>query len=68
MTVRRAGDFKGKLQLTGLDLPPGFSLAATDLPAGKDAVTAKLTVAGNVPPGTYSVVLPSTISIIRRCP
>ncbi len=57
VSVRRAGDFKGKLQLTGLNLPPGFSLAATDLPAGKDAVTVKLSVAGNVPPGTYSVVL-----------
>lgn len=50
-------DFKGKLQLNGLNLPPGFGMAATELPAGKKEVGVKLTVAANVPPGTYSVVL-----------
>jgi hypothetical protein len=57
VSVRRAGDFRGKVQLAGLNLPPGFGFASTDVPAGKDEVTAKLTVAGNVPPGTYTVVL-----------
>jgi hypothetical protein len=55
--LRRAGDFKGKVQLGGLELPPGFGLAAALVPAGKDEATAKLTVAGNVPPGSYTVVL-----------
>jgi hypothetical protein len=50
-------DFKGKVQLTGLDLPPGFDVAATDLPADRSEVMVKFTVAGNVPPGTYSAVL-----------
>jgi hypothetical protein len=50
-------DFKGKVQLTGLNLPPGFSVPATDLPADRSDVVVKFTVAGNVPPGAYSVVL-----------
>ena len=50
-------DFKGKLQLNGLNLPPGFGFATTELPAGKKEVRVKLTVAANVPPGRYSVVL-----------
>lgn len=50
-------DFKGKVQLTGLNLPPGFEVPATDLPADKNEVPIKLKVAANVPPGTYSVVL-----------
>jgi hypothetical protein len=57
VSIRRAGDFKGKVQLTGLNLPPGFGMATTELPAGKDEATVKLTVAGNVPPGAYTVVL-----------
>ena len=57
VSVRRAGDFKGKVQLSGLQLPPGFAFASTELPAARDEVTAKLSVAGNVPPGTYTVVL-----------
>jgi hypothetical protein len=50
-------DFKGKIQLQGLNLPPGFEAATTDLPADQREVAVKITVAGNVPPGTYSVVL-----------
>ncbi len=57
VNVRRAADFTGKVQLTGLNLPPGLGFATVELPAGKDEVTAKLTVAGNVPPGDYTVVL-----------
>ena len=49
--------FKAKLQLNGLNLPPGFNLAATELPADKKEIGIKLSVAANVPPGTYSVVL-----------
>jgi hypothetical protein len=50
-------DFQGKVQLTGVNLPPGFGVAATDVPPDRKEATVKLTVAGNVPPGTYSVVL-----------
>jgi hypothetical protein len=54
---RRWPDFKGKIQLTGLNLPPGFAVASTALPADMKEVTVKVTVAGNVPPGTYTLVL-----------
>jgi hypothetical protein len=58
VTVQRHWpDFKGKVQLIGLNLPPGFNMAATNLPADKTEVAVKITVASNVPPGTYSVVL-----------
>jgi hypothetical protein len=50
-------DFKGKVQLAGLDLPPGFGFAATDIAADKSEATVKFTVAGNVPPGKYTLVL-----------
>lgn len=57
-TVERLwAEFKGKVQLNGLNLPPGFGFAATDVPADRTEVPIKVTVAGNVPPGTYSVVL-----------
>jgi hypothetical protein len=54
---RLAADFKGKIQLNGLNLPPGFDVPATELPADKSEVKVKVVVAGNVPPGTYSIVL-----------
>jgi hypothetical protein len=58
VTVERNwADFKGKVQLNGLNLPPGFSVPATDLPADKSDVLVKVAVAANVPGGTYSVVL-----------
>jgi hypothetical protein len=57
VSVKRYGDFAGKVQLTGLDLPPGFGFAAIEIPEGKSEATGKLTVAGNVPPGTYTVAL-----------
>jgi hypothetical protein len=57
-TVKRHWpDFKGKVQLNGLNLAPGFALAATDIPEGKAEAAFKLKVAGNVPPGDYSVVV-----------
>lgn len=55
--VRRSPGFTGKVQLTGLNLPPGFGLATVDVPEGKAEGTARLTVAGNVPPGRYSIAL-----------
>jgi hypothetical protein len=55
--IRHWPDFKGKVQLTGLNLPPGFSLATTDIPADKSETTVKLKIAANVPPGEYSIVL-----------
>jgi hypothetical protein len=50
-------DFKDKIQITGLNLPPGFEVAAMDLPADKTEMTVKLVVAADVPPGIYTVVL-----------
>jgi hypothetical protein len=50
-------DFKGKVQLAGLNLPPGFGFATTDIAADKSEAAVKFTVASNVPPGTYTLVL-----------
>lgn len=55
--TRHWPEFKGKVQLIGLNLPPGFSVATTDIAADKTETKIKLNVAANVPPGTYSVVL-----------
>jgi hypothetical protein len=55
--TRHWSDFKGAVQITGLNLPPGFGLATVKIPTDKTEMTAKLTVAGNVPPGEYSVVV-----------
>jgi hypothetical protein len=55
--ARHWPDFKGKVQLTGLNLPPGFNMPTADLPADKSEVKIKLSVAANVPPGTYSVAV-----------
>jgi hypothetical protein len=55
--ARHWPDFKGKVQLNGLNLPPGFALATADIPADKSEAMLKLKVAGNVPPGDYSVVV-----------
>jgi hypothetical protein len=54
---RLAADFKSKIQLNGLNLPPGFEVPATELPGDKSEVKVKIMVASNVPPGTYSIVL-----------
>jgi hypothetical protein len=50
-------NFKGKIQLTGSNLPPGFNIATADVADGQSEATVKIAVAGNVPPGLYSVVL-----------
>lgn len=55
VTVERRGAFKGKIQIVGLNLPPGFSLATSEIAEGRNDVTVKLGVASNVPPGTYSI-------------
>jgi hypothetical protein len=57
VTVERHwAEFQGKVQLTGLNLPPGFGVTTTDVAPDRKEATVKLTVAGNVPVGTYSVV------------
>jgi hypothetical protein len=50
-------DFKGTVQLKGLNLPPGFNLPTVDVPADRNEGTVKIAVAANVPPGTYSLAL-----------
>jgi len=55
--VRHWPDFKGNVQLIGLNLPPGFSFATTSIAANTAEKTIKLNVAANVPPGEYTVVL-----------
>jgi hypothetical protein len=55
--ARHWPDFKGKVQLAGLNLPPGFGFVATEIAADKSEAAVKFTVAGNVPPGTYTLVL-----------
>jgi hypothetical protein len=55
--TRHWPDFKGKVQLIGLNLPPGFSFATTDIAQGQTETKIKLNIAANVPPGEYTVVL-----------
>jgi hypothetical protein len=55
--TRHWPDFKGPIQVNGLNLPPGFSVAAATFAADQTEIKPKLTVAANVPPGTYSIVL-----------
>jgi hypothetical protein len=50
-------DFRDAIQLTGWNLPSGFDIPATDLPADDKKVAIKINVAPDVPPGTYSLVL-----------
>jgi hypothetical protein len=49
--------FRGQVQLTGLNLPPGFTVATTEVPTDRTEATVQVTVAAGVPPGTYSIVL-----------
>jgi hypothetical protein len=55
--ARHWPEFKGKVTLNGLNLPPGFTLATTDIPADQDSAALKLKVAANVPQGDYSIVV-----------
>lgn len=50
-------DFKGKVQLNGLNLPPGFGFATTEIAADKSEATVSFKVAANVPPGDYTLFL-----------
>ena len=61
--VRYWPDFKGKVQLIGLNLPPGFTFATTDIGADQTQAKIKLNVAANVPPGDYSIVLRSDAQV-----
>jgi hypothetical protein len=54
---RRWPEFKGKVQINGLNLPPGFGVNTTEIPEGKTEAQVKVTVAANVPPGDYTVNL-----------
>jgi hypothetical protein len=55
--ARHWPEFKGKVQLIGLNLPPGFSFAATDIGMDQTQTKIRLNIAANVPPGEYTVVL-----------
>lgn len=55
--TRHWPEFTGPVVLNGLDLPPGFGVATTELPSGKTEAPFSVTVASNVPPGPYTVVL-----------
>jgi hypothetical protein len=55
--ARHWSDFKDKVQLSGLKLPPGFEAAVAEVPADKSETVVRLTIAADVPPGTYTVVL-----------
>ena len=55
--TRNWPDFKGNVQLIGLNLPPGFSFATTTIAANSTETAIKINVAANVPPGEYTVVL-----------
>jgi hypothetical protein len=69
VALRRAGDFHGKVQVVGLNLESGFSLPAVDVPEGKSEATARLSVAGNVAPGSYTIVLRGNAQVpFRRDP
>jgi len=55
--ARHWPEFKGNVQLIGLNLPPGFSFATTNIAANSNETAIKINVAANVPPGEYTVVL-----------
>ena len=55
--TRHWPDFKGNIQLIGLNLPPGFSIATSTIAADKNEAALKINVAPNVPPGDYTIVL-----------
>jgi hypothetical protein len=55
--ARLAPDFKGKVQLNGFGLPPGFNVGAVEIAPDKTEATVKINVAANVPPGTYTLTI-----------
>jgi hypothetical protein len=58
VTLRRYWpEFTDAIQLTGLNLPPGFDVSPADLTAGGTEVAVRINVSADVAPGTYSVVV-----------
>ncbi len=55
--TRHWPDFKDKVQVTAYKPPQGFDAGTVEIAADKTEATVKLTVNGDVPPGTYSLVL-----------
>jgi hypothetical protein len=55
--VMRRGDFKDAVRLSALNPPPGFEVAADEIPADKGEGVAKITVGADTPPGTYTLIL-----------
>jgi hypothetical protein len=54
---RHWADFKGKVQITGLNLPPGFTIPTVDIAPDKTDAKVKISVAANVPAGEYSLAV-----------
>src|SRR5205085_11830693 len=50
------------------EFPPGMNFGAVTFPPGKDAAVLNLTVAANVPPGTYNFVLRGFAPIAPKVP
>jgi hypothetical protein len=55
--LTRRGDFKDAVRLAAWKPPAGFEVTADEIPAGKGEAVAKITVAAETPPGTYSLIL-----------
>jgi hypothetical protein len=55
--VTRRGDFKDAVRLSAQNPPPGFEVAADEVPADKGEGVAKITVGADTPPGTYTLIL-----------
>jgi hypothetical protein len=54
---RRWPEFKNAVQLSGMDIPSGFNVGAVTVAPGQAGATVHVTIAGNVRPGTYTLVL-----------
>jgi hypothetical protein len=52
---RHAADFKGKVALSGLGLPPGFAVPKAEIPAGAAEATVDLDIGAAA--GTYTFAL-----------
>jgi hypothetical protein len=55
--LTRRGGFTDLVRLAAWKPPPGFEVSAEEVPAGKGETAVKVTVAAEVPPGTYTLVL-----------
>lgn len=54
---RRWPEFKNAVQLAGMDIPSGFNVATGTVAPKQSDGTIHVTIAGNVRPGTYTLVL-----------